>query len=253
MNILFTVCGRAGSKGLKNKNMKEFLGYPLVYYTLSTIDLFKKNHKEDTVHVCANSDSKELLELITSTNLEVITVDRTADLGKDDTPKVSVIRDCLNKCEERKAIKYDMIVDLDITSPLRTLEDVENVVNKKKADLSNDVVFSVVESRRNPYFNMVKVNNGVVSKVIDSQFVARQQAPQVFDLNASIYGYKREFLLNENNISIFNGKVDIVEMTDTAVLDIDCERDFELMEIIAEYLFKNTNLGSTQNNIKNIL
>ena len=42
MNLLFTICGRAGSKGIKNKNIKNFLDKPLALYSLSVIDLYLK-------------------------------------------------------------------------------------------------------------------------------------------------------------------------------------------------------------------
>ena len=42
MKILFTICGRVGSKGIKNKNIKSFVGKQLPLYTLSAIDLFLK-------------------------------------------------------------------------------------------------------------------------------------------------------------------------------------------------------------------
>ena len=45
MNILFTICARAGSKGVKSKNARDFLGYPLVYYTLSVYDGFCRNYE----------------------------------------------------------------------------------------------------------------------------------------------------------------------------------------------------------------
>ena len=42
MRLLFTICGRAGSKGIKNKNLRDFVGKPLMYYSISAIDLFLK-------------------------------------------------------------------------------------------------------------------------------------------------------------------------------------------------------------------
>ena len=44
MKILVTVCGRAGSKGVKSKNTRDFLGYPICYYTISALKLFKENY-----------------------------------------------------------------------------------------------------------------------------------------------------------------------------------------------------------------
>lgn len=255
MKVLFTVCGRAGSKGFKNKNLKVFLGEPLVYYTLSCIDLFKKKYEERfKVDIALNTDDDSLIELAKKTNLDIINIRRDKELGKDDTPKVSVIKNCLEVCEERKNYIYDAIVDVDITSPIRTLKDLENAVFTKINNKKSEVVFSVVEARRNPYFNMIKNDAGVISKVIDSKYVARQQAPKVYDMNASIYVYSREFLKRKEVVSVFDGEIDIIEMMDTAVLDIDSENDFELMKIIADYLYKtNEELSEVKNNISNLI
>ena len=73
--------------------------------------------------------------------------------------------------------------------------------------------------------------------VIKSDFVARQQAPVVYDMNASLYAYTPAFLgANKCAKDAYNG---VIFMKDTAVLDLDNEGDFELMQIIAQYLSKN--------------
>ena len=65
MRILFTICGRAGSKGIKNKNIRRFLDKPLPYYTISAIDLYlKKVCLNIEYDIVLNSDSPELIELI---------------------------------------------------------------------------------------------------------------------------------------------------------------------------------------------
>ena len=56
-------------------------------------------------------------------------------------------------------------------------------------------------------------------------------------MNASIYAYSRETLLNKTIFEAFE-KADIIVMRDTAVLDIDGEEDFELMSVIANYLIE---------------
>ena len=241
MNILFTICGRAGSKGLKNKNIKNLLDEPLIYYTFSIIDLYIKNNKnEDNYDICVSSNSKELLNLSKQCNLNIIEIFRDENLSTDNTAKTEVIYDCMTKCEKIMNRTYDIIVDLDITSPLRTISDLENVINKKKENRKVDVVFTVVNSRRNPYFNMVKLDDSNnITTVITSDFVARQQAPKIYDMNASIYAYESGFLREKVITSIFKGKTDIVEMYDTGVLDIDYEDDLILMEVISKHLFTN--------------
>lgn len=239
MNILITLCGRAGSKGFRNKNLKTFLGFPLVYYSIAVINEFiKRNKNTYNISVVLNTDSKELKKIVVGQNtLQIDVINREKILGGDSVPKVSVIKDCLEKMQERKNIMFDIVVDLDITSPLRTVQDIENAVNKKISRSDTDVVYSVTDARRNPYFNMVKEESGYFYKAIPSNFTARQQAPVFYDMNASIYVYSVTALNNKPHNSFFNDNCDAIIMKDTGVLDIDSEEDFQLMQVIAKYLF----------------
>lgn len=252
MKILFTICGRAGSKGIKNKNLKEFLGYPLPFYTVSVIDLFIKTNEQYDCDIVLNTDSNDLIDLFRNKlMIPIYIVEREPKLGEDNTPKVLVIQNSYTVLKERLKEDYDIVVDLDITSPLRTLKDLETLVDKK-LDSDADVVFSVTDSRRNPYFNMVMKTDNGYERVIQSNFNARQEAPEIFDMNASMYAYSPEFLTSGRGI--FEGKCDVIKMMDTAVLDIDHENDFELMEIIARYLFhKNQRMNIIKENITAIL
>ncbi|ORU01005.1 Legionaminic acid cytidylyltransferase [Anaerovibrio sp. JC8] len=248
MRTLFTICGRAGSKGIKNKNIKPFLGRPLPFYTLSVIDLYLKGHSEIKYDIVVNSDSDELLAMMAESGLRPVeTIKRVPELSGDVVGKVAVIKNCLKIMEARKEYKYDMVVDLDITSPLRRVIDLENVINKhieKKADVTT----TVATARRNPYFNQVKKTEHGYKKVIDSNFTARQQAPEIFDMNASLYAYSPEFL--NSGKGVLDGYCEVIEMFDTAVLDLDHENDFELMEVIANYLFsKYYDFGEIRDNI----
>ncbi len=192
MNILFTVCARAGSKGLKNKNLKMLSGRPLVYYTLSAIRSYMDAHPDVTAEVALNTDSLELIDQVEGQNLveNVIIVKRENELAGDTSAKVHVIQDTYRKCS-KQVKKYDFVVDLDLTSPLRRLCDIERAIDRMVSDKTYDVVFSVVKSRRSPYFNMVELkNDGYFRKICDSDFTARQQAPATYELNASMYVYR---------------------------------------------------------------
>lgn len=240
MNILFTVCGRAGSKGVKNKNLKNFLDAPLVYYTLAAIALYKeKCGQKDNIYVVLNTDSEDLIRLVEKQKmLDIGVIRREESLGGDVVPKVSVIKDCVFRSEKMFKISYDIVVDLDITSPLRTVKDVQNAIERKLSRDDTDVVSSVTDSRRNPYFNMVKEENGYYVQAIRSEFTARQQAPVLYDENASIYVYSTKALREKDAATFFGDRTDAIFMKDTAVLDIDSEEDFELMEVLAEYFYK---------------
>ena len=83
MNLLFTICGRAGSKGIKNKNIKDFLDKPLPLYTLSAIDLaIKKEFKNYNCDIVVNTDSEELIDILTKNNLAKVEVIKRDDIGR---------------------------------------------------------------------------------------------------------------------------------------------------------------------------
>ena len=136
--------------------------------------------------------------------------------------------------EQRKNKVYDMVVDLDITSPLRTDTDIKKVI-QKHSETGADVTTSITSARRNPYFNQVKKAGHGYKKVIESNYTARQQALDVYDMNASLYAYSPDYL--RTGKGVLEGYCECVEMFDTGILDLDHERDFELMEVIARYLF----------------
>lgn len=249
MRILFTICGRAGSKGIKNKNIRDFVGNPLSYYTLSAIDLYLKKHRDVEYDIVINSDSDILLKLLDDNQMrKVDLIKRDPSLAGDTVGKVDVIRNCLMEMEKRKNTTYDIVIDLDITSPLRKVCDIEKLIEihtEKKPDCTS----SVATARRNPYFNQVMKTENGFKTVIDSNFTARQQAPEIFDMNASLYAYSPEHL--KAGGGVLDGYCEMIEMYDTGILDLDHENDFELMEVIAEYLFdKYPEFGEVRNNIR---
>ena len=116
--ILFTICGRAGSKGVAGKNLKTIYGKPMVYYSLSAIDLFIKENPKYDCDIVLNTDSSLLVDLVTAKYPEVDVIIRDESLAGDSVAKEDVYRDCVLQMEKRKNKKYDMLFDLAITSPL---------------------------------------------------------------------------------------------------------------------------------------
>ena len=236
MRILFTICGRAGSKGIKNKNIRDFVGKPLVYYTLSALDLYLKGHAEIEYDIVASSDSQALLQMLADNKMrKVELIDRDPSLSGDTVGKIDVISNCMQVMEARKGCKYDVVVDLDITSPLRRVTDLENLI-AVHMEKQPDVTTSVVPARGNPYFDQVEQTEKGVKKVKSADFTARQQAPEIYDLNASLYAYAPAYLLSGKGV--LDGYCEVIEMRDTGIVELDEENDFELMEVIAAHLFK---------------
>lgn len=240
MRYLFTICGRAGSKGLKNKNVGNFNEIPLVYYSLAALELVAKQliSQGHQVDFALNTDSVRLVELVEKQrNISVLILLRPTELSGDKVAKVTVIKDSMLRAQEHWGCTYDFVIDLDLTSPLRTKDDVLSALEIKERNRSTDVVYSLAPARKNPYFNMAKRVGGHFEKVIHANYISRQETPEVFDMNASIYVYEPRALLEKEPTGFFNTNADAVIMRDTGVLDIDCKEDLEMMEVLAKHLF----------------
>ena len=250
MKLLFTICARKGSKGLKNKNISNFLDYPICYYTLSAYQLFKDKYGFEC-ELAVNTDSEELINQIKKTCIIFKHIQRTDELAGDRVGKIDVIKDTYKKMNK----EFDYIIDLDLTSPLRTVEDIKGVLDKLTENSNADASFSMTNSRRSPYFNQVcKNEKGFFEVVNNLGFTSRQQAPEIFDMNASIYAYRPNYLLDNNVKKLFDGKLTAYQMKDTAILDIDNPEDKEMMEIIARYFYKEYDeYNQIYNNIRYIL
>ena len=233
IKILFSICGRGGSKGVKNKNIRTFLNAPLIHYSLVDAYLaFNDINKEIEKHVIVDSDSDLILETAASFLPSIYVHKREAQYAGDNVAKNLAISAALDDFEKNVCL-VDCVIDLDITSPLRTVKDIENIFELYQKG-NNDIVFSVVPARRNPYFNMVERLDNHTQLCKKVNFTCRQDTPPVYEMNASIYAYRPECLRNSN--SIFENLTDCVEMKDYGVLDIDNEHDFELMELVYAHI-----------------
>ena len=227
MKILGIICARGGSKGVKNKNIKELNGKPLIAYS---IEFFKKWGKADEIVV--STDSEKIADIAKKYGAEIPDL-RPKELAADNTFKLHVIQHFVKICEQQKNKKYDIIVDLDPTAPLRKQRFLNEAFEKFIKSNANNL-YSVTKARKSPYFNMVEIDkNGFSHLSKQSNTVSRQTAPIVFEMNASIYIYNRDFLLKTD--TLHSDKTIIYEMSDIPSIDIDSELDFKFVE----YLLKN--------------
>ncbi len=239
-NILISICGRAGSTGFPGKNLALFVDVPLSFYSVGAAELFAKKHIEHDIDICLSTDSEQLIEDVQTAFANIEIIRRPSELCDGITPKLAVFTHAIKSMEERRSKRYDYYIDLDITSPLRRLCDIENQLSMKLESSDKQLIFSAVHSRRNPYYNMVvSDDNGCVTKaIIESDFFARQQIPQTYDLNASIYIFDAEFIRDNTTMYIWDATCGMSIMQDTGVLDIDSKDDFLLMQTIAKHLYE---------------
>lgn len=227
MSILCTICARGGSKGVHNKNIRHLLNKPLIVYTIEQALASKQIDR-----VVVSTDSEKIAAIARQAGAECPFI-RDADLATDTAPKLPVVQHAVKYYIERLRFKPDYVVDLDPTSPLRTMEDIEKCIDLIKNGVNVDSVITGYRSNKNPYFNMVEIDSegfAYLSKKLDRPITRRQDAPAVFAMNASIYVWKREVLLNQ--IDVVSGRIKFVEMPQERSIDIDSEIDFKLVELI---------------------
>lgn len=236
MNILITLCARGGSKGIPGKNIKLIAGKSLLAYS---IDLTNRLKKKWNAKVALSTDDPEIKKVAAANGVDT-EYQRPDFLATDSAGKIDTIRDLLLYEETLVGYKYDYVLDLDVTSPLRTLSDVEKALELLIANSEAKNLFSVNNAARNPYFNMVEENsNGFYSLVKtnpDGSLLTRQSAPKVYDLNASFYWYRRSFFESGSKSAITDKS--LIYAMDHICFDLDHPVDFLFME----YLLQNNKL-----------
>ena len=232
MDILITICARGGSKGIPGKNIKLIAGKPLMIYT---IEQAKKLSAKLGATITISTDDKIIKKIAYESGLYTDYM-RPDYLASDTAGKIEVIEDVL-KHEESKANKrFDFVLDLDVTSPLRSIKDLVDSFNLILNNPKAYNLFSVNLAERNPYFNMVEKNEEgyfeLVKTNLNGPFMTRQTAPEVYDLNASFYWYRRSFF--ELEIKSVITKKSLIFVMDHMCFDLDHPLDFLFMEYLLQ-------------------
>jgi len=232
MSVLITICARGGSKGIPGKNIKPLNGKPLIYYSIQVAKQFQK--LIDDVEIVLSTDSNEIEQVANKYDLKS-DYRRPDFLASDTSGKIDAIKDVLFWTEEQKSCKFNFILDLDITSPLRNINDLTaafKLININEGAIN---IFSVSPANRSPYFNMVEQKeNGFFAQIKKPTklLLTRQSAPKVFDLNASFYFYKRSFFDMEYKSAITDRSI-IYEVPHIC-FDLDHPIDFEIISFLME-------------------
>lgn len=231
MNILITICARGGSKGIPGKNIKPICGKPLIGYTIDVARQFQAKYPDTQIELSTDSDEIKRVAAVCGLSS---TYTRPDALAGDTVGKIDAIADILYFCERERNEEYDYVLDMDVTSPLRNLTDLEAAFDIIKADAHAMNLFSVSPAGRNPYFNMVEQKeNGYYNKIKSlGDVLSRQAAPQVYDLNASFYFYKREFFKDGYRGAITDKS--LIYVVPHTCFDLDHPLDLEIISFLIE-------------------
>ena len=217
--ILAVIPARGGSKGIPGKNIKMLAGKPLLAWT---IEAAKGSRYID--RLILSSDDKDIISVALEYGCEVPFV-RPANLAQDDTPGIAPVLHALEVLEE----KFDYVVLLQPTSPLRQTEDIDACIEKCLEEKAVSCV-TVCEVNENPNW-MFTLDDGKHLKplLFDSdKYNRRQDCPTYYVLNGAVYVMQCEWVKRE--------KKTVSERTIASVMprirsiDIDEMHDFSFCE-----------------------
>jgi N-acylneuraminate cytidylyltransferase/CMP-N,N'-diacetyllegionaminic acid synthase len=227
MFIVATICCRGGSKGVKGKNIRLLNGKPLIAYTIETA--LQCPLINDMI---VSTDSEEIADAAKKFGVKKI-IERPLKLAADEASKWPVFIHAAENYEKKYGNKIDYLVDLDVTVPLKTKEDIEGAIKFALQNKNADVIITGYEPERNPYFNMMEMDENGFAKLVkqtDQPIVRRQDAPKVFSLTPAAYVIKKEALYHYEHWSKANCMIH--EIPREHAIDIDTETDFKLVEFL---------------------
>jgi N-acylneuraminate cytidylyltransferase len=224
MPILFLITAREGSKGLPGKNVKPLKGKPLIAYSIE----FALKHKSNSDHLCISTNDLDIVQIAKEYNVQIPFI-RPEHLATDAASTYDVILHALNHYNQLGQY-FDQVLLLQPTSPYRTTSDFENVLNAFSQGI--DMVVTVKISKANPYYNLFEENeSGFLIKCKDGEFTRRQDCPQVYEYNGSIYLISVDSLQRQP-LHEFNNVRKVI-MPESRSIDIDNMQDW----VIAEYWY----------------
>jgi CMP-N,N'-diacetyllegionaminic acid synthase len=223
--ILGHIGARKGSKGVPGKNFRPLCGKPLIDWSL---DQLFANPRVGAV-VVSTDDEAIYDHAVRRGALEIGL--RPAELATDTAPKWGVWQHALASSQALVG-PVSAFLDLDCTSPLRLPEDVDGALTLYEIE-HPDMVMSVCEARKNPYFNLVEPDStGAlhVSKPLPGGVWARQDAPVVYEHVGLVYVVNPDYLRRAK--TIYEGRVIPFVMPAERCHDIDTPYDFRLVEFL---------------------
>lgn len=229
MFILGTICCRGGSKGVEGKNIRPLHGKPLIAYT--TASALASHLLTDIV---VSTDSPAIAAAAREHGIQHI-IDRPAVLASDTASKWPVFIHALESYETMKGVSVDYLVDMDVTVPLKTTEDIDAAIQVALNDPQTDVVITAYEPERNPYFNMMETGEDGFAQIVKkgaSPIVRRQDAPAVYSLCPAAYVIKRAALYAYDHWSQARCKLHIIPRAHA--VDIDSDFDLALVEFLMQ-------------------
>jgi N-acylneuraminate cytidylyltransferase/CMP-N,N'-diacetyllegionaminic acid synthase len=238
LNLLAIIPARAGSTGVKNKNIRLLGSHPLIYYTI------RESLKSDVSRTIVSTDDPKIANLAEKFGAEVPFL-RPKKYAASKSPSISVILHCLDHLRKAENYFADYVIFLQPTSPFRRSSDINKgirkIINKNATSL-----VGVVEVNQHPFWMFKKDRNEILSEFIKvkGKPLRRQELPKLYYINDALFITKGKYYQTASHSHPLFDTTDLVglEMSYINSFDINTEVDF----LMAEVLFK---IRNTRNRV----
>ncbi|MFW3353552.1 cytidylyltransferase domain-containing protein [Aliarcobacter butzleri] len=218
--FLAIIPARGGSKRLPRKNVLDLCGKPLIAHTIEAG--LKSNYVDKVV---VSSDDEEILEI--SKEFDAETIKRPDELASDTATTFDAIKHTI----DNNIDKYDYIVLLQPTSPLRNEKHIDEAIELLEEKKANAII-SVCEMEHSPLWSNTLPNNGSMKGFLRDEILNKrsQDLEKYYRLNGAIYICRTDKLLEEKTF-ILKDEIYAYKMSRKFSIDIDEEIDFKLAKI----------------------
>jgi CMP-N,N'-diacetyllegionaminic acid synthase len=225
--VLAVIPARGGSKGLPGKNVRSFLGLPLIAHSIRCARTCRQ-----VARCLVSTDSAEIAQCARANGADVPFL-RPANLAQDDTPMMPVLQHALTEAERTEGRRYGSLLLLDPTSPGRIPSDIERAVDLLEEDSECVGVVGVSEPHFNPRWVCVEEKGGYMNLAFadGAKFVRRQDVSPVYRINATLYLWRRDYLLSAPSAPFStSNRHKMLVVPETRAMHIDTLEDFQLAE-----------------------
>jgi CMP-N,N'-diacetyllegionaminic acid synthase len=224
--ILGAVCARGGSKGVPRKALRMHGDRSLIAHAIEcakNCDAIEK--------VVVSTDDPEIAEEASRWGAEIPFL-RPPELALDNSPKWEVFRHLVGWIEQEDGVEVSILVDLDVSVPLRVPGDIEGCL-RLLATSEVGVAITAFRANRNPYFNMVEAAGKTLVRIVKPPAAPihdRQRAPEVFSLSPAVFAMKRSALYEWGHWSLAPMAIHVIPRE--RAWDIDDEIDLEFVDFV---------------------
>lgn len=227
MVVLAIVPARGGSKGVRGKNLRPLLGKPLIVHTLEAALASRSID-----HLVVSTDDPEIASVATECGVDVPFL-RSAELASDDATQLDVVLHALRGVEQARQTRYDVVLLLQPTAPLRVTADIDGALDQLAASGADSVIsLCQVESGHPYYMYTLDGDHPEPLLGVPMRPTRRQAFPRVYLRNGAIYAVRRDVLVEQ--LSFYGQDLRAFVMPFERSVNIDSELDFALAEFLLQ-------------------